>query len=96
MEFSGERFGVEGTFQRAVWFQEYQGKVGSRGERFIQGFLCQVLRVGGAFCFKQAPLSAEIRNRCVEGEAGGRRGEKEGAKGREGNRAGCKRHQEAR
>lgn len=47
-------------------------------ERFTQGFLCQVLRVGGAFCFKQAPLSAQIRNRCVEGEEGGRGREREG------------------
>lgn len=79
-------------FSERFGFRSTRGKWRAGEERFIQGFLCQVLRVEGAFCFKQAPLSAEIRNRCVEGEAGGRRGEKEGAKGKEGNRAGCKRH----
>lgn len=59
----------------SAWFgfRSTRGKWRAGEERLIQGFLCQVLRVGGAFCFKQAPLNAQIRNRCVEGEEGGRR-----------------------
>lgn len=64
-------------FSERFGFRSTRGKWRAGEERFIQGFLCQVLRVGGAFCFKQAPLSSQIRNRCVEGEAGGR-GRREG------------------
>lgn len=73
----------------SAWFgfRSTRGKWRAGEGRFIQGFLCQVLRVGGAFCFKQAPLSAQIRNRCVEGEEGGRgrrEGRREGYRGKQG------------
>lgn len=52
VEFGGEPFGVEGTFQRVVWFQDYQEKLESWGGKVHPGFSVPGFEGGGSFLFQ--------------------------------------------